>query len=786
MQTDFEQVIDKLQSKQQWDFPGGVFPAQQKELSNQTQILTLPLAQRFFVPVKQHIGVEGHVIVVAGDKVLKGQALSKSMNDFAVPVHAPTSGTVIGVGPHESAHPSGLPELTVEIEPDGEDKWHELSPLQDYQNQSKMTVLAAICDAGISGMGGAGFPTHIKAAPKKEVEFLIINGVECEPYITSDDRLMREHAWQIRQGIDVLTHLLSPKKILIAIEDNKPEAIEAMQVACHENPQYMVCAIPTKYPAGGEKQLIQVLTNREVPKQGLPGDVGVIMHNVGTCYAIADAVFSGKPLTQRVVTVSGHAVNKPGNVWALVGTPIEHLLTHAEYQGAKQPQPKVIMGGPMMGFTVTSNQVPVVKITNCLLLPTANEVADTDNEQACIRCGMCADACPASLLPQQLFWHSKAKELEKAQEYNLFDCIECGACAYVCPSEIPLVHYYRIAKAEIRIEQDEKQKADKARERFESRSARLVKEQEARDEKHRKAAEARKQAMESNGNGAKDKIAAALARAKAKKRQANESVDNQDPPIGSIAQQPSTTAADPSANTSSNERVAAAIARAKAKRAAQTQAQAKATGDAGSSDEHGTEIESAANESTTQPVDDTPIQASENPVVAGPIKTNEKRANEKLEPVSENALTTGTAKPLPVALAESLSVEPAIAVEAEQKPPITELKVTKPRVTKARVSKVITTEEKVSPASSGESLTDKQIDDASKKVKVTAAVAKAKAKRAALQKAKAEDETVDVPLTENKEEQQLDAKKRRIATAVAKAKAKKAAQTANTNNKDES
>ncbi|MFT4993458.1 MAG: electron transport complex protein RnfC, partial [Paraglaciecola sp.] len=406
MQTDFEHVIEKLQRKQQWDFPGGVFPAQQKELSNQSPILTLPLAKRFFVPLKQHIGVEGHVTVVPGDKVHKGQPLSKSMNPFAVPVHAPTSGTVISVAPHESAHPSGFTELTVEIEADGEDKWHALSPLQDYQNQPKMQVLTAICNAGISGMGGAGFPTHIKAAPKKDVEFLIINGVECEPYITSDDRLMREHAWQIRQGIDVLTHLLSPKKILIAIEDNKPKAIEAMQVACHENPQYMVCAIPTKYPAGGEKQLIQVLTNREVPKQGLPADVGVNMHNVGTCYAIADAVFSGKPLIQRVVTVSGHAVNKPGNVWALIGTPVEHLLTHAEYQGAKQSQPKVIMGGPMMGFTVTSNQVPVVKTTNCLLLPTDHEIADSDNEQACIRCGACADACPASLLPQQLFWHS--------------------------------------------------------------------------------------------------------------------------------------------------------------------------------------------------------------------------------------------------------------------------------------------------------------------------------------------------------------------------------------------
>ena len=751
MQTDFEQVVDKLRRKQQWDFPGGVFPAQQKTLSNQTPILTLPLAQRFFVPLKQHIGVEGHVIVAPGDKVLKGQPLSSSMNTFALPVHAPTSGTVIRIGPHESAHPSGLPELTVEIEADGKDKWHVFTPLQDYQNQPKMQVLAAICNAGISGMGGAGFPTHIKAARKKDVEFLIINGVECEPYITSDDRLMREHAWQIRQGIDVLTHLLCPQKILIAIEDNKPEAIEAMKVACHENPLYMVCAIPTKYPAGGEKQLIQVLTNREVPKQGLPADVGVIMHNVGTCYAIADAVFSGKPLIQRVVTVSGHAVNKPGNVWALIGTPIEHLLTQAEYQGTKQSQPKVIMGGPMMGFTVTSNQVPVVKITNCLLLPTANEVADSDNEQACIRCSACADVCPASLLPQQLFWHSRAKELAKAQEYNLFDCIECGACAYVCPSEIPLVHYYRIAKAEIRIEQDEKQKSDKARERFERRSARLVTEQEARDEKHRKAAEARKQAMESNGSGAKDKIAAALARAKAKKHQAAENTEQHNTPSESIAEQASSTTPAPSANTSSNERVAAAIARAKAKRAA-AQSAAKTTADVAVSDEQSSKNESVQNQSiesenSTKPVENNTVATPEKPAAAASIEVNEK------------------------------------PIVTKQK--ATKAKATKPSENKAPLTQASIPKEKTKPQPPEGDAVDKQIDDGGKKAKVAAAVARAKAKRAGQQSA-TQDETVDVAQAANKAEQTLDAKKRIIAVAVAKAKAKKAAQADKTNNPDKS
>jgi electron transport complex protein RnfC len=593
--SEFENILARLNLVRIWRFPGGVKPAGRKTLSNQNSISTLPLAKRYYVSVKQHIGVEGNVQVAIGDTVQKGQKLSKSMNPLAVPVHAPTSGKVTSIGAHVSAHPSGLEELTIEIEPDGLEQWTELTPCSQYLEQPKIKIIEAICSAGISGMGGAGFPTHIKASPKKNVEFLIINGVECEPYITSDDRLMREHAWQIRQGVDVLNHLLSPKHVIFAIEDNKPEAIEAMKVACQENEKYLVCSIPTKYPAGGEKQLIQVLTNREVPNNGLPIDVGVIMHNVGTCFAVADAIFSGKPLIQRVVTLTGEALKTPKNVWAPIGTPIEHLLLQSHYQAERQSTKRVIMGGPMMGFAVISDQVPVVKMTNCILVPTEKEMPIAGEEQPCIRCGACADACPANLLPQQLFWHSKAKELDKAQEYNLFDCIECGACAFVCPSEIPLVHYYRIAKADINAQEIEKDKADKARERFEARKERLVREQQERDEKHRKAAEARKQSMTSDGGSAKDKIAAALARAKAKRQDGSEETthaapqpDKQDKVAAAIArakakreaakqQDTEVKSVDPQENSGSEEvdpkkaKVAAAIARAKAKREAAKQ-----------------------------------------------------------------------------------------------------------------------------------------------------------------------------------------------------------------------
>lgn len=731
MQNSFDDIIQKLDSGELYDFPGGIFPGERKTLSNQIPIGKLPIPERLFVTVKQHIGVEGQLIVEVGQKVLKGQALSKSMNPFAVPIHAPTSGEIAAIHKHVSAHPSGLPELTVEITSDQHDKWTVLSPLVDYQNQPKVQVLTAICDAGISGMGGAGFPAHIKLSPQKDVEFLIINGMECEPYITSDDRLMREHAWQIRQGIDILCHLLKPKHVLIGIENNKPEAIEAMQVACRENPNYRICSVPTKYPAGGEKQLVQVLTNREVPAQGLPIDAGVIMHNVGTCFAIADAIFSGKPLIERVVTVTGEAVEKPGNVWALIGSPIAHLLSHCDYKQAAQNQPNIIMGGPMMGFSVTSDLVPVVKTTNCILAPTDHEVAG-NNEQACIRCSACADVCPASLLPQQLFWHAKAKELEKAQDYNLFDCIECGACAYVCPSEIPLVHYYRIAKSEIRIEREEKQKSDKARDRFEKREARLIADQQARDEKHRLAAQARKQAMASNGNNAQDKIAAALARAKAKKQAAN----NTDDPSIKPADVAPNKELEPVSNiekmdapikvASSNQRVQAAIARAKAKKA-------------------------AAKMMVTEP---------ELESIKDLTEVKENTVKEKVvEEIKENQPP----------IVKTITDQMPKAQKAQKK--------TQVEVTESKSSDV------TSPLPQEPSVAE------IKKAKIAAAVAKAKAKRQAQKIAKTQDTENQTPAANvnnsktsshvelaTTEEQKMDIKKRRISAAVAKAKAKKAAE----------
>jgi electron transport complex protein RnfC len=524
--ANYDQIIERLSLNQLWDFPGGIHPPQQKNLSNQSNIEYIQLEPTYYVPVKQHIGVGGKLLVAEGDRILKGQLLTASEAPFSVPVHAPTSGLIAKITPHVSAHPSGIPELSVIIDADGQDTWIELKPVPDYAKASKSELIERICNAGISGMGGAGFPTHIKTSNSKSLEFLIINGIECEPYISSDDRLMREHAWQIRQGIDILVHILNPKQVIIAVEDNKPEALETMSIACQQKNNYQVVSVPTKYPAGGEKQLVQVLTSREVPSDGLPIDVGCIMYNVATCYAIADAIVEGKPLIERVVTLTGKGFTSPKNVWARIGTPIKSLLMHGDYDASTQSSPRFIMGGPMMGFTVTSVLTPIVKISNCILVPADNELPRAEDERACIRCSACSDVCPASLLPQQLFWYSKSKELEKAEEYNLFDCIECGACAYVCPSEIPLVHYYRQAKADIRNQREEKEKSDKAKIRFEARTARLQKEKEAREEKYRLAAEARKASMNKDGGAAKDKIAAALARAKAKKEAFAKEADN--------------------------------------------------------------------------------------------------------------------------------------------------------------------------------------------------------------------------------------------------------------------
>jgi electron transport complex protein RnfC len=508
-------LFQQIQAGKLWDFHGGIHPPGRKEQTNQKPIAVLPIPDRLYLPLRQHIGVAGQLLVRVGERVLKGQQLTSAENSMAVPVHAPTSGTVLSITPHTSPHPSALPELTLVLEPDGLDEWRQREPL-NFLTCDNMTLLSRIQDSGIAGMGGAGFPTHIKAGLTQPVDYLIINAVECEPYISADDLLMQEAATTIVKGIDILCRLLNPKAVLIGIEDDKPIAAAAMMAACSQREHYYVRIVPTKYPSGGEKQLIQLLTNKEVPNGRRPADIGIVMQNVGTAFAIAQAVLDDHPLLSRIVTVAGDTLNQPQNVLALLGTPVSALLDACGFQS--QPQQRVIMGGPMMGFTLPDLSVPVVKTTNCILAPTAQELPAASTEMDCIRCSACADACPASLLPQQLLWYSKAKDSDKLQEYNLADCIECGACAYVCPSEIPLVQYYRVAKADIREQQREALKAEQAKARFEARNARLEQEKQERQQRNQQLAAARQQ--QQLASGANTAVADALARIKAKQAQA--------------------------------------------------------------------------------------------------------------------------------------------------------------------------------------------------------------------------------------------------------------------------
>ncbi|CRL59252.1 electron transport complex subunit RsxC [Proteus vulgaris] len=472
-----------------WDFKGGIHPPEMKLQSSRTPMRIAQLPDEVIVPIHQHLGVPGQLCVSVGEHVLKGQPLTKGVGR-TLPVHASISGIVTAIEPFPSAHPSGLPEIAVRIQSDGKDEWREQFPLTDYQSQSKETLLARIHEAGIAGLGGAGFPTASKLKGGGDlVNTLIVNAAECEPYITADDRLMQEHADEVIAGCQVLIHLLCPDEVLIGIEDNKPEAIEALKLALNAVPdekRIFIRVIPTKYPSGGAKQLTKILTGKEVPSGGRSSDIGVLMQNVGTVVAIKRAIIDDEPLIERVVTVTGNGAKTPGNFWVRLGTPIYSLLKQAGFVAGSEQM--VIMGGPLMGFTLPDLNAPVVKITNCLLIPSVEEM-DTDNlEEACIRCGHCVDACPSGLLPQQLYWFSKGKEHEKAQQHNLFDCIECGACAFVCPSNIPLVQYYRQEKAEIREIDVEVKRAAEAKARFEAKKLRMEREKLEREARHQRAA----------------------------------------------------------------------------------------------------------------------------------------------------------------------------------------------------------------------------------------------------------------------------------------------------------
>ncbi|MBB6055671.1 electron transport complex subunit RsxC [Tolumonas osonensis] len=472
-------IISKIRKGKIWDFHGGLHPDEHKRESSEAPLVDAGIPPFIVLPIKQHSGRVGRLLVKVGDRVLAGQQLTASDHPMEVPVHASTSGVICSIELHTVAHPSGLSEPCIHIKPDGLDTWRERDPWPDFRQRDAVQLFERIRQAGIAGLGGAGFPTYAKLSVAREKsEIVIINGAECEPYITADDRLMREHAREILEGVEIIKHILRPTVTIIAIEDNKPEAISAFLL----NPlpdDVIVRVIPTKYPSGSARQLIEILTGKQVPAGGRSLSLGIVMVNVGTTYAIRQAIVEDEPLIRRVVTLTGSQFKHPGNAWVRLGSSVRWLL--AQFSLIPEPRQRVIMGGSMMGFTLPHADVPVVKITNCLLAPSVAELPPRDDEMNCIRCSKCAEVCPVKLLPQQLYWYSKAGDHENAEKYNLADCIECGACAWVCPSNIPLVHYYRQEKAEIQHLREEAAQADRAKLRFEAKKQRLEEERRARE-----------------------------------------------------------------------------------------------------------------------------------------------------------------------------------------------------------------------------------------------------------------------------------------------------------------
>ncbi|MDH5190258.1 MAG: electron transport complex subunit RsxC [Gammaproteobacteria bacterium] len=509
-------MLSRLQ--QLWQFRGGLHLDEYKQSSTTAPIQTIPLPAKLILPLQQHLGHTAEAIVKKGDKVLKGQKIAEATGYVSVPLHAPTSGTIIDIGDYPVAHPSAMKSSCIVIEPDGQDQWAEKQTISDYKTLTPEQIREIVSEAGIVGMGGAGFPSFIKLNPgeEKKVKTLILNGAECEPYITCDDMLMREQAKNIIAGARIMLYSLQAERCLIGIEDNKPEAISAIQNAASAFSDITVVAVPTLYPTGGEKQLIKVLTGLEVPSQSLPGSIGIVCHNVATANAVYHAVILGEPSVSRIVTVAGDKVKTPRNLEVLIGTPFNDLINACD--GLTDENTPLIMGGPMMGFRVHSSEAPVIKTCNCILAK--EDQSHHEQHMPCIRCAKCAEACPVNLLPQQLYWYARAKDFDKAQDYKLFDCIECGCCDYVCPSHIPLVQYYRFAKTEIWVQEQDKQKSDIARERHEFRQLRLEREKRERAERHKQKQEAL------NKSGDKDKkqeaIQAALDRVKAKRESQQE------------------------------------------------------------------------------------------------------------------------------------------------------------------------------------------------------------------------------------------------------------------------
>jgi len=503
-------------------FPGGLKLRHHKQIACRDPLARPDLPEALFLPLQQHQGPFGEVLVQPDDRVLKGQPLSRARNDREVPVHAPTSGTIREIKPWPvSWPPAGEAECLI-LEPDGNETWFETNALENWHDAEPAELVEHIRAAGLAGLGGAMFPTAAKLRGDwRQVHTLILNGSECEPYISCDEMLMRERPGAIIEGGLILARALGAGKVVIAIEDQMGAVDKSLTRALAEHDPNDICRIvevTTVYPEGGEKQLIQVLTGAEVPHDGLPQDLGLVCLNVGTAAAARDAVIEGKPLIERIVTVSGPGIAHPRNLLTLLGTPVSNLLAAAG--GVDDDIERLVLGGPMSGLPLASDRIPITKGSNCILVLRRQDTRREQPVMPCINCGECVRVCPASLLPQELYKYLKAESHEEADSLDLFDCIECGCCAHVCPSHIPLVDWYRHGKGVLRERGIEDARAQKARQRFEAREKRITEEKEER----RRKREQRERKLKSGGD-ARSEVQAAIERAQSRSTESDKDAD---------------------------------------------------------------------------------------------------------------------------------------------------------------------------------------------------------------------------------------------------------------------
>ena len=470
---------------------GGIHPDDRKQLSAHQAIENLPMPPLLHIPLQQHIGAPAAPLVSRGTMVKKGQPLARSQGAISAPVHAPTSGRIMGVGGYPAHHPSGLTVRTITLRPDGKNEWIDnLELAADPLALEPDEIAKRVAAAGIVGMGGATFPSAVKLNLRQRYDLhtLVINGAECEPYLTCDDRLMREQPYALLDGVLLMAKALGVERILFAIENNKPYAQSTLQAAVKHHPHIAIVSLPTRYPMGSEKHLVQALTGKETPARGLTADIGVVVHNVATALAVHDALRYGRPLISRVMTVTGGAISQPRNIRVPLGTPLTYLIDYCG--GFKQKPVRLISGGPMMGQPLPELRVPTVKGCNGLLALTDEEI-QASPEMPCIRCASCVKACSCGLVPLEMMASIRAGGLDASVGMGLLDCISCGSCAYVCPAHIPLVQYFNYAKGELVARQQAKHKQVETKRLAAARGIRM----EAIKQAKREAMKKRKQEM---------------------------------------------------------------------------------------------------------------------------------------------------------------------------------------------------------------------------------------------------------------------------------------------------